>query len=57
MRIKLLEDVITLFIVINPIGLVPPFISIVFIALGQIVLEGLKVRGHAFRVAGGLGSR
>ena len=79
MRVKLLEDAITLFVVINPIGLVPLFIAItrdepprrrrriarravlisasilmVFIALGQIVLEGLKVSLPAFRVAGGL---
>lgn len=79
MTAKLLQDAITLFVVINPFGAIPVFLAvtrgmtreeqhrvarkaaivaaailIVFIAVGEIVLDGMKVSLPAFRVAGGL---
>jgi multiple antibiotic resistance protein len=79
MRAKLLGDAITLFVVINPIGLVPHFIALtrdetparrreialrsvliatvillVFVVIGQVLLDGLGVGVPAFRVGGGL---
>jgi multiple antibiotic resistance protein len=76
---KLIQDAITLFVVINPIGAVPHYLALthgmekekrlrialracvisavillVFIAIGEIVLDGLGVEMPAFRAAGGL---
>jgi multiple antibiotic resistance protein len=78
-KAKLLQDAITLFVVINPFGAVPLYLAItrgmtrpqrlraalraciiaavillVFIAVGEIVLDGMGVRLTAFRAAGGL---
>ena len=79
MRGKLLGDAITLFVVVNPIGLVPLFIALtrgetpqrrsrialrsvviaaaimlVFVVIGQVLLDGLGIGVPAFGVAGGL---
>ena len=76
---KLLQDAITLFVVINPFGAVPHYLALtrgmakkerlrvarrgcvfaaiillIFIAIGEIVLDGLHVELLSFRVAGGL---
>jgi multiple antibiotic resistance protein len=76
---KLMQDAITLFVVINPFGVVPHYLALtrgmakrerlrvarracvyaavillIFIALGEIVLDGLHVELPSFRVAGGL---
>lgn len=76
---KLFHDLVTLFVVVNPIGIVPLFIAVagresaaarqriarqaiiisavillVFIAVGQIVLEALGIDLASFRIAGGL---
>jgi multiple antibiotic resistance protein len=76
---KLLQDALTLFLVINPFGSIPVFLAvtrgmsrdeqlrvagkavvvaaailIVFIAVGEIVLDGMNVSLPSFRVAGGL---
>jgi multiple antibiotic resistance protein len=76
---KLLHDLVTLFVVVNPIGAVPLFVAVagqespaarrriagqaiilsavillVFIAVGQIVLEALGIDLASFRIAGGL---
>ena len=74
-----LQDAVTLFVVIDPIGLVPVFIAItqkepqvsrrriaalgvgistlillVFLVMGQILLEALEISLPAFRTAGGI---
>jgi multiple antibiotic resistance protein len=76
---KLFHDLVTLFVVVNPIGVVPLFLAVagresaaarrriaaqaiiisavillVFIAIGQIVLEALGIDLASFRIAGGL---
>jgi multiple antibiotic resistance protein len=76
---KVFHDIVTLFVVINPIGIVPLFIAIagnesvavrrriagqaviiaaaillVFVAIGQILLEALGIDLASFRIAGGL---
>src|SRR6516162_10640107 len=76
---KYLQDAITLFVVLNPIGAVPLYLGLtrgmdrrerlavarraciaatiillVFIALGEIVLDGMGVHLPSFRAAGGL---
>jgi multiple antibiotic resistance protein len=76
---KMFHDIVTLIVVINPIGIVPLFIAaagnespamrrriagqaviiatailLVFIAIGQIVLEALGIDLSSFRIAGGL---
>jgi len=76
---KLLQDAITLFVVINPFGAIPHYLALtrgmekrerlrvarrgctvaavillVFIAIGELVLDGLNVQLESFRVAGGL---
>jgi multiple antibiotic resistance protein len=76
---KLVHDIVTLIVVINPVGIVPLFIGVaghesvarqrtiarqatvvaaaillIFIALGQIVLEALGIDLASFRIAGGL---
>jgi multiple antibiotic resistance protein len=76
---KLMQDAITLFVVINPFGAVPHYLALtrgrtrqerlriarrgctyaaiillVFIALGELVLDGLHVGLPSFRAAGGL---
>ena len=76
---KLLQDAITLFVVINPVGQVPHYLALtrgmpkperlrvarractyaavillVFVAIGELVLDGLHVELQSFRVAGGL---
>lgn len=76
---KLFHDLVTLFVVVNPIGVVPLFLAVagresaaarrriaaqaiiisavillVFITIGQIVLEALGIDLASFRIAGGL---
>ena len=76
---KLFHDLVTLFVVVNPIGVVPLFLAVagresaaarrriaaqaiiisavillVFIAIGQLVLEALGIDLASFRIAGGL---
>jgi multiple antibiotic resistance protein len=76
---KLFHDLVTLFVVVNPIGVVPLFVAVaghesaatrrrmagqailisaiillVFIGIGQIVLEALGINLASFRIAGGL---
>jgi multiple antibiotic resistance protein len=76
---KYVQDAITLFVVLNPIGAVPLYLALtrgmdrparlrvarracvaatiillVFIVLGEIVLDGMGVHLPSFRVAGGL---
>jgi multiple antibiotic resistance protein len=76
---KLVHDIVTLIVVINPVGIVPLFIGVaghesvarqrniarqatvvaaaillIFIAIGQIVLEALGIDLASFRIAGGL---
>ncbi len=76
---KLVQDAITLFVVINPVGITPHYlmltrgrpkaerlriarractygaiILLVFIAFGELVLDGLHVGLPSFRAAGGL---
>jgi len=76
---KVVNDAITLFVVINPFGAVPVFLAvtrgmppeerrgvarravafaaailIAFIAVGEIVLDGMNITLPSFRVAGGL---
>jgi multiple antibiotic resistance protein len=76
---KYLQDAITLFVVLNPIGAVPLYLGLTrgmdrherlrvarraciaatviligFIALGELVLDGMGVHLPSFRVAGGL---
>jgi multiple antibiotic resistance protein len=76
---KLLQDAITLFVVINPFGAVPHYLALtrgmakrdrlrvarractaaavillIFIAIGELVLDGLHVQLPSFRIAGGL---
>jgi len=76
---KLLQDAVTLFVVINPFGAIPHYLTLtrgmhkgerlrvarrgctyaavvllIFIAIGELALDGLNVHLDSFRIAGGL---